>query len=96
MSFDSKSLQGITFYDNLNLEENELYFSINKKLSRKKSTENGKYYYGISFSGDSEDNEFIKLNSLFDLINELRNNEFVFDSPHWEKRARYIQGHLEL
>ena len=96
MNFDSKFLQGVTFYDNLNLKENELYFSINKKLSRKKSAENGKYYYGISFSGNSLDEGFIKVDSLSDIINELRNNDFVFDSPHWEKRARYIQGHLEL
>ena len=93
-----KKILDIDFYDNLNLNENNLFLNIKEKYKSKKSIrdENGyKYFYGISIS-DYEDEGFVKLNSLYDLQFELRKNEFVFDSPHWEKRARYIQGYLEL
>jgi hypothetical protein len=90
--FEQKIINTTTFYDYINLKDTPIYLCIDENKKSKKEILLTNWTYGLSFSFQKKNN-YIKVNSLSILADELKKHDFIFDK-NWNKRVKFIQAEL--
>lgn len=92
--FETKIINATEFNDYLGLSSKPMFLNIDQKKKNQILTlgKMSEHSLGMLFL-DIPRKEFIEINSLGVLANELRKHPFIFDDK-WERRAKFIQSLL--